>query len=91
MGRGVRPPWWRTLPYVLLLGFLSLFSAVFSPWGWGAQSGTSLSRSLMPVLAMLVAVGLSVFLFWRHRFPFVAVLVWLGVVTLGERLLGWTA
>ena len=79
MGSGVRPPWWRTVLFVLLTGFLSLFSLVFSPLVWEGQRGDSGSTVLLMGAAMLLAVLLPVGLFWRHRWPFVVALASAGV------------
>jgi hypothetical protein len=51
------------------------------------------------ILLMIIWVGLVVIgVLWFRRRPFlvlllpvIAVLVWFGVITLGEQLLGWTA
>ncbi len=63
-------------------------------------ASAGLVAPLWAVVALMIFWGLLVVLgirWFRRRplrvlpLPFVAVLVWLGVVTLGERLLGWTA
>lgn len=63
-------------------------------------ASAGLVAPLWAVIALLVFWVLLVVLgirWFRRRplrvlpLPFVAVIVWLGVVTLGERLLGWTA
>lgn len=89
VGNGVRPPWWRTVPYVLAAGSMSLFSLVFSPPSWASQHGGSGGQVLLMGFGMVVAVGLPVMLFWRQRAPFVTVLVAAGaslVVPLGNAL-----
>lgn len=89
VGNGIRPPWWRTVPYVLAAGFMSLFSLVFSPPSWAIQHGGSGGQVLLIGFGMVVAVGLPVMLFWRQRAPFFTVLVAAGaslVVPLGNAL-----
>ena len=79
MGTGVRPPWWRTLPYVLVTGFMSLFSLVFSPLVREGQKGDSGTTVLLMGAALLLSVLLPIGLFWRHRWPFVVALASAGV------------
>ena len=74
VGSGARPPWWRTVPSVLAVAFLTLLSAVFSPAAWSSQHGGSGGVVLVTGLALLAAVMLPLALAWRHRFPFVVTL-----------------
>ncbi len=82
MGTGVRPPWWRTVLYVLVTGFFGLLSAVFSPLSWSGRRGDSGSMVLLMGAALLLAVVLPFGLFWRHRYPFVVALASAGAALL---------
>ncbi len=69
-----------------VIGFFYLASGLVAPL-WAVVG-------LMIIWVGLVVVGIRWFRShpWRvPALPVVAVLVWWGVLTLGERLLGWTA
>lgn len=71
VGDDARPALWRTLLYVLLTILFSLVSVTYSPDTWELSHGGS---GAMAALGLLVAFGLPVVLFWRHRIPFVCAL-----------------
>jgi hypothetical protein len=69
-----------------VIGFFYLSSGLVAPL-WAVVG-------LIIVWSVLVVIG--IWWFRRHPFrvlllPVVAVLIWFAVLTLGERLLGWTA
>lgn len=60
---------------------------------WGRGSSPWAVAGLMGIWLALVALGVS---WWRHPLrilglPVLALGIWFGVLTAGERLLGWTA
>lgn len=71
---------------LVVVGFFYVASGLVAPL-WAVVA-------LMIVWLALVLIGIR--WFWRHPWrlpalPVVAVLLWWGVLTLGERLLGWSA
>jgi hypothetical protein len=77
---------WIGLTLHIVIGWLYLTSGLVAPfWAVG----------LLMVVWTALLVG--VIRFWRSRpwlvlaTPFLAFLIWVGVLTLGERLLDWTA
>lgn len=67
VGADTRPPWWRSVLYVLATVLLSLLSVAYSPPMWQMERGGS---GAFPGLLLLTAMALPVMLFWRHRMPF---------------------
>ena len=71
---------------LLVIGYYYLASGLVAPL-WAVVG-------LMIIWVALVVLGIRWFRShpWRLvALPVIAVLVWLGALTLGERLLGWTA
>lgn len=69
VGGGERPPIWRSVLIGLLGGLATLVAASFSRSSWAMEdSGV---HTLLVMVAMLMALGLPVALFWRHRYPFI--------------------
>lgn len=89
VGTGARPPWWRTVLYILVTGFMGLASVAISGPSWAMQHDRSTAFALYAVVAMLASVTLPFMLIWRHRIPFIGVVVAAGasvVLLIGNAL-----
>lgn len=69
VGDGQRPPWWRTVPYLLLGVFCVMLSSSMSPAAWAMTHGDD-PATFVVLCAWLCGLAFGVLLFWRHRFPF---------------------
>ena len=66
---------WRSILLGLIACFFSLLAMTYSPVGW-KMNDTESAAILLPALgAIAFAFGAPVVMFWRHRLPFILVIV----------------
>ncbi|HLS72612.1 MAG TPA: histidine kinase [Actinomycetaceae bacterium] len=82
-----RPPWWRTVIWVVLCAFASIMSVAFSGIDRRGESGGAV---LLTLLAVAVALALPVALCWRHRAPY-AITLLASAVAVVLPVGAWTA
>lgn len=75
VGANTRPAWWHTVLFGLFTLFWSLSSWTFSPLTVRQQATANGSDAAQLMLALLLILGLTVGLWWRHRYPFTLVVV----------------